>query len=107
MQDSMRWQVRIVDTNSIVKFSTEGFKPQILSVTPDLKIPFICMEDGQMIPPHPGGTGIFYVIEGVALFTVDGEKREVEAGSVIVVPEGAKRGVEAKGRLVAIAFHMS
>jgi len=99
--------VRIVDTKSIVQFSPEGFKPQILSVTPDLKIPFICMEDGQEIPPHPGGTGIFYVIEGSALFTVDGKESPVEAGSIIVVPEGAKRGVEAKGRLVAIAFHLS
>lgn len=80
--------------------------PQILSVTPDLKVPFICMENGQMIPAHPGGTGIFYVIEGRAVFTIDGERREAEAGSVVVVPKGAMRGLEAKGRLVAIAFHM-
>ena len=98
--------MRLVDTVAARSFSPERFQPKILAVTPDLKIPLICMEGGQKIPSHPGGTGFFHVIEGRALFTVNGKTETVEAGSVAVVPKGAERGLEAEGRLVVIAFHM-
>ncbi|MEE9591385.1 MAG: cupin domain-containing protein [Thermodesulfobacteriota bacterium] len=97
--------MQVIDTNKLRRFSKEGFQPQILHASPGLKVPLICMEDGQLIPPHPGGIGVFYVIEGKAIFTIGDERREVEAGSVVIAPSGVKRGVEAMGRLVMIAFH--
>jgi quercetin dioxygenase-like cupin family protein len=63
------------------------------------------MEPGQMIPPHPSGAGVFYVIEGSAVFTVGSEKKEVKAGTVVIAPNGVERGMEAKERLVVVAFH--
>ncbi|MBI5327251.1 MAG: cupin domain-containing protein [Deltaproteobacteria bacterium] len=86
-------------------FYKDGFRPQILHISPKMKIPLICMEPGQMIPTHPSGAGIFYVIEGSAIFTVAGEKKEVKAGSIVIAPQGVERGIEAKERLVVIAFH--
>jgi quercetin dioxygenase-like cupin family protein len=97
--------MQVIDINKLKRFSKEGFQPQILHASPGLKVPLICMEDRQLIPPHPGGTGVFYVIEGTAIFTIGGERKEVEAGSVVIAPSGVERGVEAKGRLVVIAFH--
>ncbi|HKZ46336.1 MAG TPA: cupin domain-containing protein [Thermodesulfobacteriota bacterium] len=92
-----------VDTKKM--FFKEGFRPQILYVSPKLKVPLICMEPGQSIPTHPSGAGIFYVLEGSAVFTVGEEKKEVKAGSIVVAPQGVERGIEAKERLVVVAFH--
>ncbi len=94
-----------IDIDKKKEFHKEGFKPQILHISPKLKVPLICMEPGQMIPPHPSGTGVFYVLEGRAIFTVAGEKKEIKAGSIVIAPHGAERGIEAKERLVVIAFH--
>lgn len=97
--------MEIINIDEKKQFHKDGFRPQILYVSPKVKVPLICMEPGQMIPPHPSGTGIFYVVEGSAVFTVAGEKKEVKAGSVVVAPEGVERGIEAKERLVVVAFH--
>lgn len=94
-----------ININNEKEFHKEGFRPKILYVSPKLKVPLICMEAGQVIPVHPSGTGIFYVLEGSAVFTVAGEKRDVKAGSVVIAPHGAERGIEAKERLVVVAFH--
>ena len=96
-----------VNIEDFKQFSKEGFRPNILHVGARFKIPLICMEDGQFIPPHPSATGIFYVIEGTAEFTIAGETKEVGANSVVIAPQGAERGIKAKGRLVAIAFHVT
>ena len=101
----MRWQVEPININEKKQFFKEGFKPQILHISPKLKVPLICMEPGQMIPTHPSGAGIFYVLEGSAIFTVAGEKKEVKSGSVVIAPHGAERGIEAKERLAVVAFH--
>ncbi|MBI5048133.1 MAG: hypothetical protein HZB54_04200 [Deltaproteobacteria bacterium] len=65
-----------INVNEKKQFFKDGFRPQILHISPKLKIPLICMEQGQMIPPHPSGAGVFYVLEGSAIFTVAGEKKD-------------------------------
>src|SRR4030067_331206 len=90
----MRWQVELTNIDKSKKFHKEGLCPQILYVSPNLKVPLICMEPGQNIPAHPSGTGIFYVLEGTAIFTVGTEKKEVKAGSVVIAPHGIERGIE-------------
>ncbi len=97
--------MRVIDTTKAIKF-LEEFQPQPLYVSSSFKIPIICMEEGQTIPPHPGGAGIFYVVEGTAAFTIDGEVREAGEGSTVIAPHGVARGIKAKSRLVAIAFAM-
>ena len=101
----MRWQVEPINIDKKKEFYKEGFRPQILYVSPKLKVPLICMEPGQNIPTHPSGAGIFYVLEGSAVFTVGGEKKEIKAGSIVIAPHGIERGIEAKERLVVVAFH--
>ncbi len=39
----------------------------------------------------------FVVLEGTTTFTVDGERLEVEAGNVVIVPAGAEHGFVASG----------
>jgi len=99
--------VEPISIDKVKQFFPEGFRPQFLHLSLRLKIPLICMEDGQEIPPHPSATGIFYVVEGRGEFTVGEEKREVSQGAIVIAPHGIVRGIRAKGRLVVVAFHIS
>jgi quercetin dioxygenase-like cupin family protein len=78
-----------------------------LCASPDAKIPMICLEPGQEIPAHPSGTGIFYVLEGKGVMSLDGEEIRLLKGKAVVVPEGSERGIRAEERLVAVAVHIS
>ena len=98
--------MEIVDLNEKARFADQ-FMPQILRVTQDYKIPFICMEPGQSIPPHPSGTGIFYIVSGTAVMTVGDKEIDVKAGNMIFVEKEEARGIRAVERLVAFAVHLS
>jgi quercetin dioxygenase-like cupin family protein len=67
----------------------------------------ICLEPGQEIPAHPSGTGVFYVLEGKGIMSLDGEEIELSKGKVVFAPEGSERGIKCIERLVAIAIHIS
>ncbi len=85
----------------------EQFRPQILCASPDAKVPMICLEAGQEIPAHPSGTGVFYVLEGKGVMSLDGEEIELSKGKVVFAPGGSERGIRSIERLVAIAVHIS
>lgn len=98
--------MEIIDLSARVEFAPE-FMPRILRVRPEYKVPLICMEPGQQIPSHPGGTGIFFVMSGKGLMTVDGKEVEVKAGTMIFIEKGETRGIRATERLTAFAVHIS
>ncbi|MDH4227835.1 MAG: cupin domain-containing protein [Deltaproteobacteria bacterium] len=98
--------MEIIDVNAKTGFS-ETFIPRILRVKPEYKIPLICMEPGQQIAPHPGGVGIFYVLSGKAVMTVEGKDYEATAGMMLIVDKGETRGIRAIERFVAFAVHMT
>lgn len=85
----------------------EQFRPQIVCMSPEVKAPLICMEADQEIPPHPSGTGIFYVLEGKGIMSLDDEEISLSKGTVVVAPEGAKRGLKGVEKLVAVAIHIN
>jgi quercetin dioxygenase-like cupin family protein len=84
----------------------EQFRPQVLSVSPDAKVPMICLEPGQEIPAHPSGTGVFYVLEGKGIMYLNGKEIELSKGKVVFAPEGSERGIRSTERLVAVAIHI-
>ncbi|MCP4264125.1 MAG: cupin domain-containing protein [Candidatus Brocadiaceae bacterium] len=98
--------MNLIKLKERVQFNDQ-FRPQILCASPDAKIPMICLEPGQEIPAHPSGTGVFYVLEGKGIMSLDGKDISLSKGKVIVVPEGSERGIRADERLVAIAVHIS
>jgi len=98
--------LNIIKLKERVQFNDQ-FRPQILCAFPDAKVPMICLEPGQEIPAHPSGTGVFYVLEGKGIMLLNGKEIGLSKGKVIVVPEGAERGIRAIERLVAIAVHIS
>ncbi|MGQ3684896.1 MAG: cupin domain-containing protein [Candidatus Loosdrechtia sp.] len=88
-----------------ITFHKEHFVPNILYASPGIKMPLICMEPGQEIPPHAGhAVGIFYVKEGKGIFTLDNQRIDMEKGSVIIAPEGATRGMRCVERMVVLAI---
>ncbi len=97
--------MEVIDLNELAVFSKE-FAPKILRARPDYKVPLICLEEGQAIPPHPSGTGVFYFISGTGTMTVDGETSPVGPGSMVFVEKGQSRGIKAAERLPAFAVHM-
>ncbi|MDN3513279.1 MAG: cupin domain-containing protein [Candidatus Brocadia sp.] len=88
-----------------MKFNKEHFIPNILYASPKVKMPLICMEPGQEIPPHGGQSiGIFYVKEGKGIFTLDNQEVEMEKDTIIVAPEGSSRGMRCVERMVVLAI---
>ncbi len=98
--------MELIDVNARVGFAPE-FAPRILRVRPDYKVPLICMEPGQQIPAHPSGTGIFFIVSGKGVMTVEGKEIEVKAGTMVFVEKGESRGIRATERLTAFAVHIS
>jgi len=94
--------MEVVDLDKKIGFS-EVFTPRMLRMAPGYKVPLICMEPGQAIDPHQGGVGIFYVVSGAGVMTLEGGERDVRAGNMIFVEEGETRGIRATERLVAFA----
>ncbi len=97
--------MNLIDVNERVGFSDE-FAPRILRAGADYKVPLICLNAGQKIPPHPSGTGVFYIISGAGVMTVGDEEQEIKAGNIIFVEKGETRGIMATEQLTAFAVHM-
>lgn len=83
------------------------FQPQILRNANGLKVPLICMQPGQFIPPHPGGAGVFYIVKGKATMSVEGKDVSVSAGDMIFIEKGETRGIQAQEELTAFAVHFT
>lgn len=88
-----------------IKFNKDHFIPNILFASPKVKMPLICMEPGQEIPPHGGhSVGIFYVKEGKGVFTLDNQNIDMEKDMIIIAPEGSSRGMKCIERMVVLAI---
>lgn len=95
----------VIDVKSFARCSPGAFMPTIAYISPGLKLPVICLMPGQEIPPHPGATGMFYVLEGEGVFTNGDEKIEISAGSVVIIPKGGVRGIKPSEKLILFAVH--
>jgi len=99
--------MELVNLDERIGFAAE-FIPRILRVKPEYKVPLICMEPGQEIKPHQSGTGVFYIVRGSGIITVEGKETPVKAGNMIFVEKGETRGIRATDeKLVAFAVHIS
>lgn len=88
------------DTKSKAVFSAEGPKPQFLIETPQFKALVVGLEAGGLIPVHPGEAAMYHFLEGEGLMTVGDETFAIKPGVTVIAPSGAKRGMNAKTRVV-------
>jgi len=99
--------MEIINLEERTEFAAE-FMPRILRMKPEYKVPLICMEPGQAIAPHQSGTGVFYIVKGSGIITVEGKETPIKAGTMIFVEKGESRGIRAVDeKLVAFAVHIS
>lgn len=85
-------------TNAV--FASDGPKPQFLIDTPQFKALVVGLNAGQQIPIHPGEVAMYHFLEGEGLMTVDDEIFDIKPGVTVIAPSGAKRGMNAKTRIV-------
>ncbi len=98
--------MEVINLNEKARFADQ-FSPQILRADQSYKTPFICMKPGQEIPPHASGTGVFYIVSGKAIMTVEGKETEVKSGDMIFIEKGESRGIRAIETLMAFAVHIN
>lgn len=93
----------ILDTKAHADFSELGPQPRFLWNESSFKIILAGLEPGQRIPTHPETLAMYHFLEGTGAMTVDEELFPVQAGTTIVTPAGARRGIYAETRLVFLA----
>lgn len=92
--------IYFTDTKSKAVFAADGPKPQFLIDTPQFKALVVGLEAGGQIPVHPGEAALYYFLEGEGLMTVDDEAFAIKPGVTVIAPSGARRGMNAKTRVV-------
>ena len=88
------------DTKSKAIFAADGPNPQFLIETQQFKALIVGLEAGGQIPVHPGEVAMYHFLEGEGLMTVDDESFAIKPGVTVIAPSGAKRGMNAKTRVV-------
>lgn len=91
------------DWRDAAAYSAAGPTPTVLAEADRLKVILGGLEPGQRIPVHPEGLASYCFLDGTGWMTVDGERFAVRPGTIVVTPDGAKRGVEAETRLSFLA----
>jgi quercetin dioxygenase-like cupin family protein len=87
------------DWHEQVVFAEDGPKPQKLLETATFRAVLVGLEPGQRIPPHPAPASAYYILEGTGWMIVDDERLAIRPGAIVVVSDGAVRGVAAETRL--------
>ena len=81
-------------------FAADGPKPQFILDTPQFKALVVGLEAGGQIPVHAGEAAMYHFLEGEGLMTVDDESFAIKPGVTVLAPSGAKRGMNAKTRVI-------
>lgn len=94
------WRDRVV-------FSANGPQPQVLHEDANIKVVVVGLEPGGQIPAHSGGAGVYHFLEGAGQMCVGERTFAVQAGSTVIVPAGASRGLTVSQRLAFIAVRLA
>lgn len=86
-----------------ISYGEKGPKPAILMADDKVKFVLAALKPGQQIPPHAEAQSMFHFLEGKGWMTVDDERHAVSAGTIIVMPKGTVRGIEAETELIFTA----
>ena len=89
--------------HELAVFDGDGPRPQFLFDTEKLKVIVAGLEPGQQIPAHAETLAIYHFLAGEGVMTVDEEELAVTAGSTVITPAGATRGMRATSRLTFLA----
>jgi quercetin dioxygenase-like cupin family protein len=95
------------DWKELVAYPEQGIQPYVLVETETFKSVIGGLAAGNAMPPHAEGPALFHFLEGSGQMIVGKERFAVHAGATVVVPDGARRGIEAETRLAFLAVRLS
>jgi quercetin dioxygenase-like cupin family protein len=95
------------DWKDAVAYMPQGPKQNPLYLDEQFKVLTAGLEPGHSIPEHPEGRSVYFFLEGTGTMKVDGEAVEVRPGSILVMPDGAVRGLQAHTRLAFLAARVA
>lgn len=95
-----RWQ-------NYVTYGDERPSPQTMIENDRVRVIIAGLKPGQQIPVHPEAAAVYHFLEGEGTMTVDDQTFSVQQGTVIVMNEGAKRGMLAETQLVFMAVRLA
>ena len=104
--DPMTREALYADWKEVVVYSDEGMQPQVLVETAQYRCVIAGLAAENSVPPHPEGPAIFHFLEGSGRMSVGEESFAVQAGATVIVPDGAKRGIEAETQLAFLAVRL-
>ena len=95
------------DWKENVVYGTEGPQPHVLMVDEKVKALVAGLAPGAKIPEHAEAQALYHFLSGTGWMTVDGNRMAITAGSTIVMPEGAVRGMEAETELAFMVVRIA
>jgi quercetin dioxygenase-like cupin family protein len=93
-------QIYFADTKSKAIFAETGPQPQFLFDTPGFKVLVVGLAAGGQVPAHPDKAAMYHFLEGTGIMTIGEEAFEVKPGTTVIAPDGVKRGINARTRLI-------
>ncbi|MAU01674.1 MAG: hypothetical protein CL608_31435 [Anaerolineaceae bacterium] len=83
----------------VIQYSDAGPNPQKIIETDNFRAVIVGLNAGQKIPSHPAPASTYHFFAGTGSIIVNGERFAVQAGTTVVVPDGATRSIEAETKL--------
>ena len=76
---------------------------ELLARLQQFKALVVGLEAGQQIPVHAGEAAMYHFLAGEGLMTVDDEIFDIKPGVTVITSGGARRGMNAKTRVIFLA----
>ncbi len=87
------------------RFSPDGPMKTDIALTAGSKIVLVCLEQGQVIPPHPEPYAVvFVVLEGAGVITAGAVEHEVVPLHMVPVTKDEDRGIRCTQRMVLLGI---
>lgn len=90
-----------------VVFGDNRPNPQTMFENDRVRVIIAGLKAGQQIPVHPEAAAVYHFLEGQGVMTVDDRQFPVQQGTVIIMDEGAQRGMVAETQLVFMAVRLA
>jgi quercetin dioxygenase-like cupin family protein len=92
---------------NFVTYGDERPSPQTMIENERVRVIIAGLKPGQRIPVHPEAAAVYHFLEGQGVMTVDGAQFPVQQGTVIVMDEGAERGLLAESQMIFLAVRLA
>ena len=87
------------------RFSPDGPMKTDIALTAGSKIVLVCLEQGQVIPPHPEPYAVvFVVLEGEGVITSGKDEHPVAPVHMVSVAKDEDRGIRCTRRMVLLGI---